>query len=154
MLNILSENYSNQHVYRSNHIPPIWHFRPNASSNKFWNINYATKMLPWNISQCCMCREREALELERKQLMDAKKEWNVIVCYKRSKPRPWGRMSTTHGIYKSEQEKAQSLETKHWVAEKASMLEGTNYLGKNICRPHLHLNMHMHSRKKSKKIRN
>ncbi len=47
-----------------------------------------------------MCREREALELERKQLMDAKKEWNDIVCYKRSKPRPWGQMSTTHEIYK------------------------------------------------------
>ncbi len=66
-------------------------------------------MLPWNISQCCMCREREALELERKQLMDAKKEWNDIVCYKRSKPR----MSTTHEIYELEQEKAQPLETKH-----------------------------------------
>jgi hypothetical protein len=38
--------------------------------------------------------------LERKQLMDAKKEWNDIVCYKRSKPRPWGQMSTTHEIYK------------------------------------------------------
>jgi hypothetical protein len=56
-----------------------------------------------------MCREREALELERKQLMDAKKEWNDIVCYKRSKPR----MSTTHEIYELEQEKAQPLETKH-----------------------------------------
>lgn len=150
MLKIVLENYFNQHVYRSNHSSPIWHFRPNACSNKFWNINSITKMLPWNISQCCMCREREALELERKQLMDAKKEWNDIVCYKRSKPR----MSTTHEIYELEQEKAQPLETKHWVAEKTLMLKGTNYLGKNIYRPHLHLNMHMHFRKKSKKIRN
>jgi hypothetical protein len=92
--------------------------------------------------------------LERKQFMEAKKEWNDIVCYKRSKPSPWGQMSTTHEIYELEQEKAQSLETKHWVAEKVLMLKGTNYLGKNICRPHLHLNMHMRLRKKSKKIRN
>ncbi len=55
--------------------------------------------------------------------MDAKKGWNDIVCYKKSKLRPWGQMSITHEIYKLEQEKTQSLEIdieflkNHWCSK-------------------------------------